>query len=83
MGPEIRFEGVSRRFGAVTAVDAIELTIAPGGLNGSPFMSSGNHSSAGVTQSATRAPFGQAIFGRRVSIDQSYQSWSMPKRRSG
>ena len=32
MGPEIRFEGVSRRFGAVTAVDAIDMTIAPGGF---------------------------------------------------
>ena len=30
MGPEIRFEQVSRRFGAVSAVDAIDLTIAPG-----------------------------------------------------
>ena len=30
MGPEIRFEGVSRRFGEVTAVDRIDLTIAPG-----------------------------------------------------
>ena len=30
MGPEIRFERVSRRFGAVSAVDAVDLTIAPG-----------------------------------------------------
>jgi len=30
MGPEIRFEGVSRRFGEVTAVADIDLTIAPG-----------------------------------------------------
>ena len=30
MGPEIRFEQVTRRFGAVTAVDAVDLTIAPG-----------------------------------------------------
>ena len=30
MGPEIRFASVSRRFGAVVAVDAIDLTIAPG-----------------------------------------------------
>ena len=30
MGPEIRFEGLSRRFGAVTAVDAIDLTVAAG-----------------------------------------------------
>ena len=47
------------------------VTIAPGGLNGSPFISSGNHSSEGATQSATRAPFGQATFFRRWSIDQS------------
>ena len=30
MGPEIRFEGLSRRFGAVTAVDAVDLTVAAG-----------------------------------------------------
>ena len=30
MGPEIRFEAVSRRFGAVIAVDGIDLTLAPG-----------------------------------------------------
>ncbi|QGN53705.1 ATP-binding cassette domain-containing protein [Novosphingobium sp. Gsoil 351] len=30
MGPEIRFENVTRRFGSVTAVDAVDLTIAPG-----------------------------------------------------
>ena len=30
MGPEIRFEQVTRRFGAVTAVDGVGLTIAPG-----------------------------------------------------
>ena len=30
MGPEIRFEQVSRRFGAVTAVAAVDLTVAPG-----------------------------------------------------
>ena len=30
MGPQIRFEQVSRRFGAVRAVDGIDLTIAPG-----------------------------------------------------
>ena len=30
MGPEIRFEQVSRRFGAVSAVDGVDLTIAPG-----------------------------------------------------
>lgn len=30
MGPEIRFEQLSRRFGAVSAVDGIDLTIAPG-----------------------------------------------------
>jgi osmoprotectant transport system ATP-binding protein len=30
MGPEIRFEQVSRRFGAVTAVAEVDLTIAPG-----------------------------------------------------
>ena len=30
MGPQVRFEQVSRRFGATTAVDGIDLTIAPG-----------------------------------------------------
>jgi len=30
MGPEIRFDRVSRSFGAVTAVDEVSLTIAPG-----------------------------------------------------
>ena len=30
MGPEIRFEGLSRRFGTVTAVDSIDLIIAAG-----------------------------------------------------
>jgi|SRR5688572_8867777 len=30
MGPEIRFEAASRRFGAVTAVEQIDLMIAPG-----------------------------------------------------
>ena len=30
MGPEIRFEQVSRRFGAVSAVDAVDLTVAAG-----------------------------------------------------
>ena len=30
MGPEIRFEQVSRRFGAVSAVEAVDLTIDAG-----------------------------------------------------
>ena len=30
MGPEIRFEGLSRRYGAVTAVDSVDLTVAAG-----------------------------------------------------
>jgi len=32
MGPEIRFERVTRRFGAATAVDGVDLTIAPRSL---------------------------------------------------
>ncbi len=44
--------------------------MAPGALKGLPFMSSGNHSSAGTTMSAMRAPPGQLTLFRCGSIDQ-------------
>ncbi|MFM8992044.1 MAG: hypothetical protein ACKOUS_21120, partial [Alphaproteobacteria bacterium] len=49
----------------------LEVCIAPGGLKGLPFMSIGNHSSAGMTQSATRAPPGHSTFFLRGRMDQS------------
>ena len=45
--------------------------MAPGGLKGWPFMFRGNHCSETLTQSAMRAPPGQATGARCGSMDQS------------